>query len=412
MDGLKAYENLPKFLEISPDILNDNRLNYRMMKDNTQIKESNPGKFIRNVLIKGILLFLLLNFAIALIPKGMNCGFVSAYNHIFPGRSRLPFGENPKEAYNLSLYDLEVMFASHEIDGKQKPSDEYRVILVGDSATWGTLLKPSETLSELINHEQLQTCDGREVRTYNLAYPSMSLTKDLMILEMALEYDPDLIVWPITLESFLEKIQIATPLVANNPHLALPLLQRFNLSFDEDRDEFVQSTFWDRTLIGRRRAIFDAIQLQYYGVMWAATGIDQTYPTNYTPAQHDFELGDDQYQDWSKGDALIDHLAFELLDAGEKLAGNVPILVINEPILISEGENSDLRYNFFYPRWAYDQYRAELGQRANSSAWQFLDLWDRVPQDQFTNSAVHLSPEGSQIYLEHVKAALERLICR
>ncbi len=249
-------------------------------------------------------------------------------------------------------------------------------------------------------------------KCFTTGLPSMSLTKDLMILEMALDYDPDLIVWPITLESFPEKNQIATPLVANNPHLVLPLLQHLNLSFGEGKDEFVQSTFWDRTLIGRHRAIFDAIQLQYYGVMWAATGIDQTYPSDYTSAQRDFELGDDQYQGWSKGDALIDHLAFEILDAGAKLADDVPILVINEPILISEGVNSDLRYNFFYPRWAYEQYRDELGQRAKSSACQFLDLWDRVPQDQFTNSAVHLSPEVSQIYFKHIKTALERLICR
>jgi hypothetical protein len=190
------------------------------------------------------------------------------------------------------------------------------------------------------------------------------------------------------------------------------MLQRFNLSFSDYNDDFVQSTFWDRTLIGRRRAIFDAIQLQYYGVLWAATVIDQTYPSNFTPAQRDFEPGDDQFQGWSQGEAIIDHLAFEILDAGTKLAGDVPILVINEPILISEGENSDLRYNFFYPRWAYDQYRTELGQRSKSSAWQFVDLWDIVPQDQFTNSAVHLSPVGSQIYFEHVKTELERLICR
>lgn len=382
------------------------------MNEKTQEKNNHPGRFMGNVLIKGSLLFLLLNFALALIPKGVNWGFMSAYNHIFPGRLRLPFGENPKEAYNLSLYDLEVMFASHEIDGEQKPSDEYRIILIGDSATWGTLLKPSETLSELINQEQLQSCDGQAVRAYNLAYPSMSLTKDLMILESAMRYDPDLILWPVTLESFPDKIQIATPLVANNPHLALPLLQRFNLSFDNGTNDFVPSTFWDRTIIGRRRAIFDAIQLQYYGVMCAATGIDQTYPSNYTPAQRDFEPGDDKFQGWSEGDAVINHLAFEILNAGAILAGDVPILVINEPILISEGENSNLRYNFFYPRWAYDQYRTELGQRSKSSAWQYIDLWDRVPQDQFTNSAVHLSPEGSQIYFEHVKTALERLICR
>ncbi len=75
---------------------------------------------------------------------------------------RLPFGENPTEAYNLSLYDLEAMFASHEINAGDKPSDEFRIILIGDSATWGTLLEPQDTLSGLINADGLTTSDGRQ----------------------------------------------------------------------------------------------------------------------------------------------------------------------------------------------------------------------------------------------------------
>ncbi len=58
-------------------------LRTEMIKDKTQIKDSNPGKFIRNVLIKGILLFLLLNFALALIPKGVNwglCLFITTFS--------------------------------------------------------------------------------------------------------------------------------------------------------------------------------------------------------------------------------------------------------------------------------------------------------------------------------------------
>ena len=35
-----------------------------------------------------------------------------------------------------------------------------------------------------------------------------------------------------------------------------------------------------------------------------------------------------------------------------------------EPMLISAGKNSDIRYNFFYPRWAYDEYRRQMAERA------------------------------------------------
>jgi len=94
------------------------------MTEEQQLGNKNTRKFLRNVLIKGILLFLLLNFVLGLIPIGTNIGRISLYNWLFPGRVRLPFGENPDEAYNLSLYDLEAMFASHEIENRKKPDNE------------------------------------------------------------------------------------------------------------------------------------------------------------------------------------------------------------------------------------------------------------------------------------------------
>jgi hypothetical protein len=381
------------------------------MSENTPHKQQDKAKFIRNVLIKGIALFLVLNFALTLVPIVGNWGRLSLYNWLFPGRFRLPFGENPQEAYNLSLYDLEAMFASHEIDQGGKPESEYRIILIGDSATWGTLLYPEDTLAGLINQAGWTTCDGRTVRAYNLAYPSMSLTKDLMILEMAMAYDPDLILWPVTLESFPLEVQIQTPLVANNPQRIQPLLDRLNIDLNQQNEDFIEENYWDRTLIGRRRAIFDAIQLQYYGAMWAATGIDQTYPTDYSPAQKDFEAGDDQFKGWSPSTLPLDQLAFNVISAGSELAGDTPILLVNEPILISEGENSDIRYNFFYPRWAYDQYREALTSFSANANWDYVDLWDSISPDEFTNSAVHLTPAGSEEFLNQLTPSLEELIC-
>ncbi len=376
----------------------------------TQQPPSSSGKFLRNVLIKGMLLFLILNFAIALIPPGNQIGRLSFYNFLFPGRVRLPFGENPTEAYNLSLYDVEAMFASHEIAAGPKPEDEFRIILIGDSATWGTLLQPEDTLSGLINADHLETCDGRKVRAFNLAYPTMSLTKDLMLLEEALAYKPDLILWPMTLESFPDKVQFNSPIVANNPQRVVPLIETYHLSLDPEDEAFFYPTLWERTLIGRRRAIFDVLRLQFYGVMWAATGIDQTYPEDYSPAQRDFDA-DDMFHGWSPPNLPLDRIAADVINAGHELAGDVPVVVVNEPILISDGANSDIRYNFFYPRWAYDEYRWQMAERAFDVGWTYYDLWDIIPQTEFTNSAVHLTSQGQSIYYQALKPALMGQIC-
>lgn len=41
------------------------------------------------------------------------------------------------------------MFASHVVSGR--PSAEFRVFLIGDSATWGWLLRNEETLAGQLN---------------------------------------------------------------------------------------------------------------------------------------------------------------------------------------------------------------------------------------------------------------------
>ena len=123
-----------------------------------------------NVLIKGLLLFVLFNLVIAAWQPGV--GQFSLYNILYPGRERLPFGENPKQSYNLSLFDLDAMFASHVIAGTQKTDDEFRVVIVGDSSVWGTLLKPEETLAGQLNADNLNAC-GKNVRAYNLGYPTI-----------------------------------------------------------------------------------------------------------------------------------------------------------------------------------------------------------------------------------------------
>ena len=238
----------------------------------------------------------------------------------------------------------------------------------------------------------------------------MSLVKDLMILEKALTYDPDLILWPVTLQSFPDSIQIETPLVANNPQRAIPLIDESNLPLQDNYTAFNQPTYWDQTLIGRRRSLFDTLQLQFYGMMWAATGIDQTYPSNYTPAQRDFEADDTAFAGWDSVTLPTDQLLTAALTAGTALAVNVPVLIVNEPILISTGANSDIRYNFFYPRWAYDQYRALMTNLATNADWTYVDLWDVVPEAEFTNSAVHVTPAGSQVFYDALKPILQQLI--
>ncbi len=360
-----------------------------------------PSSFnLLRALLKGLALYLLIALLVALPLPGL--GKISAYNVLFPGRSRLPFGENPSEAYNFSLYDLDAMFASHEIAGGVKPADEFRILVIGDSSIWGTLLHPEETLSAQLNSFAPTYC-GRTARFYNLGYPTISVTKDLMLIDYAARYQPDAILWLTTLEAFPLEKQLDTPLIANNAASIDSLVARYDLPLDLNNAPLVRPAFWDRTLFGQRRALADLLRLQLYGVPWSATGIDQIYPPYPTP-KNDFTEDDDQFHDLQ---APLDEsvLAYEILAAGMTL-GSAPILLINEPILISTGKNSHIRYNFYYPRWAYDAYRNQLHERAQAGGWNYLDVWDLLPPGGFTNSAIHLTPAGETILAETILAAL------
>ena len=359
------------------------------------MEERTPLNWAR-ALVKGILLFAALNMLLAVIgpfeaPFGV-------YNRLVAGRARFPYGENSAAAYNLSLYDLGAMFAAHELDGAGAADGEFRVLVLGDSSVWGTLLRPEETLSGQLNALGLR-CGGKPARFYNLGYPTLSLAKDLMILREGMGYQPDLILWPLTLESFPRGRQLESPLAANNADRLGALARETNLPLAVEG--LAQPTFWERTLIGRRRPAADWLRLQLYGFAWAATGVDQDYPDTYEPAARDLEA-DPAYHDWLPPTLPLDELAFELLLAGMAEADGTPLVLINEPILVSGGQNSDIRYNFYYPRWAYDQYREMLAQTCQANGWTCLDAWDRVPPERFTNTAIHMDTAGERLFAEFI----------
>lgn len=346
------------------------------------------------IVFKAALLFVLCNLIFAWANPVDSIGQISIYNWLMPGRSRLPYGEQA-ESYNLSLNSLPAMFASHEI-ARPKADDEFRVLLLGDSSVWGVLLRPEATLSGQLNALGLRTDDGKQVRAYNLGHPILSVTKDLMILDYAMRYQPDLIVWLVTLDSLAPENQIGT---ATDGRPTVPLVwfnaERIRLLFAEhDLDYGLPSLppapdLLERSIVGQRRALADWLRLQLYGVMWGSTGIDQVY-AEYERPTNDFDE-DLSWQAYDEPQPLdTDDLAFDVIAAGHAIAGSVPVLLVNEPIYISDGANSDLRYNFWYPRWAYDNYLETLRAAAEQD-WQLVDLWNAIDAEEFTDSPVHIS---------------------
>lgn len=358
------------------------------------------------VFIKGLALFVILNVAFALLQPMAFLGRLSLYNGALPGRERLPFGYRPDKAYNLVVDSLDAMLASHAVSGP-KPADEFRVLVLGDSSVWGVLLQPGDTLSGRLNALGLRAPDGRRMRFYNLGYPDFSVTKDLLLLQRGLDLKPDLALWLVTLNSLPTDRQIEHLLVRSNPAEARALIGRFNLGLNPSDPQFEAPSLLDRSIIGERRNLADLLRLQLLGVPWAATGVDQDYPERYDPITLDLEASD-AIRGLTSPILRDEEIRLDVLTAGDRLARErgVPLVFINEPTAISAGQNSGVRYNAFYPRWAYDQYRARLALAMRGVGAGYLDLWDLAPVAEFTNSPVHLNPAGSTRLAGRIAEAL------
>lgn len=362
--------------------------------------------------LKTALLFIIFNLLWVLLQPLPLINRLSVYNVLAPGRERFAFGEYSTESYSLIVNSLDQLFASHVI-AQPKRANEFRVVLVGDSAVWGYLLPPESTQSACINRLNLTAPNGKAVRAYNLGYPKLTVIKDLLILQRALAHQPDVILWQTSLASLYPSDQLDFALITAH-RAELDALQA-EYQFKLDQYPLPEPDFWSRTFFGQRRDAADWLRHQLYGIGWALTGRDHViprllrpHPTNLLPDESLLSVNVVRLQ--TEGVIRADDLNFDVLRAGIGMAEavNVPVVLINEPIY--RKEDDPLRYNSYYPRWAYAGYRQVFSQLAAAEQWDYLDLWDAVPTDQFTDTDFHLTAEASCAYAERmITAALAKL---
>jgi hypothetical protein len=119
-----------------------------------------------------------------------------------PGRERLPSADIVQFGNNIKVTNIELALSSHKVAVPKAP-DEFRVLVFGDSGTWGRYLHPEETLvSKLDSLNLIHPLTKQKIRFYNLGLTYPSIVKDLIILDKAMVYDPDMIIMFVTLHGF------------------------------------------------------------------------------------------------------------------------------------------------------------------------------------------------------------------
>jgi lysophospholipase L1-like esterase len=336
------------------------------------------------LLVKGVLLFLI--FEIALYSLAPNPGIINFYAPLDLERERFPISTRDPIDAALDVGNLDAMIASH-IVSRPKAPDEFRVLVLGDSAVWGLQLTPNQTLPAQLNALNL-TCGNKKVTTYNLSFPRSSSTKDLMILDKVLQYQPDMIIWLITWYTLMPKTRVDHVLVTQNPDEFYKLGRRFDfLPKDYQRMSILDE------ILNQQRAMFRVARYELYPMIQLATGIDQIPgPPEILPAGL---TSDTTFEGLKPPTLRKSQVSLDQVQDFYQLAGTTPVLLINEPMLIVSGvPNSDVRYNSYYPRWVYDLYRQYLNEAALQNGWDYLDLWNMFPPSYFADTPLHLTPDG------------------
>jgi hypothetical protein len=342
---------------------------------------------IGQIVLKAALLFVMLNAAFALLDPMPFVGRIGIYNWLVPGRERITYNNGSSRSHTVTTTNLAADLGTHAVAGPHPP-DEFRVFVFGDSATWAVTQSHDQTVTAFLNDMNLTTTDGRPMRFYNLGYPESSASKTLLLLDAAMRYQPDLIVWNLTLSTFYPD-KVYHYLVVENPAPMARLDAAYHLaSFDPDSREVVRPDMWDRTIVGRREELATLLRLQAYGITWGITGVDNiVYPYEAPPDSIPADQED-------PGPISPDDLTFEYLYAIVERAGEVPVVLINEPTFIASGENSDRWYNESYSRQQFDSFRQIMAKMAMREGWTYLDAWDVIPPPYFTRDEMHRNPEG------------------
>lgn len=377
----------------------------------------NPPVNALRVLVKAAVIFVVINLAYAYFDPPI--GKLNGYNILWPGRVRFPYAESPlfyAASHNASVVeDFDAMFGSHVLSATQKEADEFRVFLLGDSATWGGHVPPGEMLAAQLNRLELTACDGRRVQVYDLGYPWPSLLRDILVLDHAMQYDPDLVLWPVTLHSF-EKKQAERDFIIPHADRMKRLTEMYRIELPRAYLEIPPPSLLDKTIVGQRKHVKNVFLNQVFGPLWAATGVDNNFGllTDHPifPQDMPADISYLEYKSDKKKAELLRSLMFDLIRVGREIAADAPVIVVNEPIFIVSGRNSDLRYNELYPRWAYDAYRAALTDWMTREGYAFHDYWNALPVDVFANEVFHRDPRGERLFAEMLAPRILEASCK
>jgi hypothetical protein len=342
-------------------------------------------------LLKALVLFLVFDGCFILFQPFNTLQRLTIFGTIIPLRPRIV---RTDVSVNLrpQIVPLETLLASHEI-AAPKAADEYRVAIFGNSGIYGYGNADDQTIAAFMTQARGQV-NGKFIRAYNLGYPLPFVYKDILIADASLDYNPDLLIFFVAPDDFEDLTPGTATFIpymftinrARALHVAAALDTPILLTQALQPDP----PWWTRSILFQREAIYNWLVFQAYPltqpplVLLSARISNRFYPTTKVK------------------DAIGAHLNqttnFQALSRLHRLT-KVPILIVNEPTYINpqSEQTGALNYSDQYSREGYEAYRAELHDLCIQQGYGWLDLWNSVQPDRYTDSHLHRDSAGQRI---------------
>jgi hypothetical protein len=328
---------------------------------------------------------------------------------VFDGGQRLHERPTPQ------VFWLEPLLRQHELCWRTAADPrEARVALVGSSAVYGFPLTAEETVGGLLNAHFARS--GISAHVFNLAFVTPYQLRDALIIHEALRYEPDAILYPMTLAEFRHLAPVPYPTqsrffeangravramgAAPPPGLEEPLARYEQWLVRSHRGPQATDELREGGLFLRMAAHAAARSVTAWLNSPAAPFVGQTagkqkdYDCDLTKATN---AG--VYRDWKQWDVLA------YLDELQRTR-NIRVLVVYWPI--SHEPVGDC-YSVRYTNANVADFGEWMALESRARGLSYLDLHDLVPTELFIDS-IHLSPEGHRRVSEAIARSLDPIV--
>ncbi len=360
------------------------------------------------VFVKAIVLLLILNFvclALNFSPVDALIRFNSWWL-VGHGRARLVY---PSDFQNGQL-PVDALVGAHALAYTPKSADEFRVVVLGESGIAGWGLRDEETFTAQLTARGVKI-GNRHVVAYNLAYPSPNVARDVLILDEAMKYQPDLVLWfltPAALDNAPSAIGTNAVLFDLNRTRLQHLTDDFGLQDWFAARMSVEPAWWPWLAIRDQ----DTLPVWLNTLLYPFTAPDlgltrRRMGSEPIPATARYTLG-------REGFDPMPNQTWQFLDMGRRLAeqGGAHLLLVNEPMLIGSGANSERNYNVEYERAFYDDYHKKLIEFVTGKGFLFADLWNVMPAAAFTDTPLHATAAGYAVLVDKIVPELLKVEMR